>query len=230
MISVSRRELKYLISYHDSLKLQEELDKLLYLDKYSEAGYYNIRSLYFDSLNNKDYVEKFDGVESRQKLRIRIYDVEQEKAKFELKEKVGWYQRKRSLWISKEDVKRCIQGEYGTLLDYREELASLLYSRLMLGGYRPVALIEYERRAYVHECYNIRVTFDRKIKSSEMELDLYQREVPWTSQNEDLVILEVKYTGTLLKTISNILAKYNLVNVSFSKYGNGRPIYLHYII
>ena len=34
MLSVSRRELKYLIGYQDSLKLQEELDKLLYLDKH----------------------------------------------------------------------------------------------------------------------------------------------------------------------------------------------------
>lgn len=230
MLSVSRRELKYLIGYQDSLKLQEELDKLLYLDKHSEEGFYNIRSLYFDSINNKDYAEKFDGIECRQKLRIRIYDVEQEKAKFELKEKVGGYQLKRSLWISKEDAKRCMQGEYGTLLDYEDELAAVLYSRLMLGAYRPAALIEYERRAYTHECYNIRVTFDRRIKSSEMELDLYQREVPWTSQMEDMVILEVKYTGTLLKTIRNVLAKYNLVNVSVSKYGTGRPIYSHYII
>ena len=230
MISVSRRELKYLIGYQDSLKLQEELDKLLYLDMHSQSGFYNIRSLYYDSINNKDYAEKYAGIEYRQKLRIRVYDVEQEKAKFELKEKVGVYQLKRSLWISKEDVKNCMQGEYGTLLDYKDDFAPVLYSRLTLGGYRPVALIEYERRAYIHECYNIRITFDRRIKSSELELDLYQREVTWTSQMEDMVILEVKYTGTLLETIRKILAKYYLVNISISKYGTGRPIYSHYII
>ena len=58
MISVSRRELKYMMSYGDSIRLQNELEVLLRLDKYSEKGYYRVRSLYFDSWNSKDFTQK----------------------------------------------------------------------------------------------------------------------------------------------------------------------------
>ena len=37
-----------------------------------------IRSLYFDTINDKDYEEKEDGVRVRRKIRLRIYDADQD--------------------------------------------------------------------------------------------------------------------------------------------------------
>lgn len=229
MISVSRRELKYVMSYGDSIRLQNELETLLQLDRYSEKGYYQVRSLYFDSWNDKDFTQKYDGVERRRKIRLRIYDTWQDNAKFEIKEKLGAYQKKDSLLVGREDVCRYVMGEYDTLLNYGEETAARLYSLLMLGAYRPASIVEYERRAYVYGEFSTRITFDRNVKASEFCLDLYRDDIPFIPVYTDCVILEVKYNGELLQSIRSILGKYCLTNVSMSKYGMGRPFMQHYI-
>ena len=230
MISVSRRELKYLMNYEDSIRLQGELESLLNLDKHSQNGYYNVRSLYFDSWNNKDFVQKLDGVERRRKIRLRIYDVQQKNAKFEIKEKYGAYQKKDSLIVDRTDAQKYMKGEYGGLLDHDEETAMKLYSLLTLGAYRPSAIVEYERRAYTYSEFNTRITFDRNVRTSETFFDLYSSDIPFVPVYMDQVILEVKYNGVLLESVKSILGKYNLNNVSVSKYGMGRPLMEHYIV
>lgn len=230
MISVSRRELKYLMNYEDSIRLQSELESLLKLDKHSQNGYYKVRSLYFDSWNNKDFVQKLDGVERRRKIRLRIYDVQQKNAKFEIKEKYGAYQKKDSLIVDRTDVQKYMKGEYGRLLDHDEETAIKLYSLLTLGAYRPAAIVEYERRAYTYSEFNTRITFDRNVRTSEVFFDLYSSDIPFVPVYMDQVILEVKYNGVLLESVKSILGKYNLTNVSVSKYGMGRPLMEHYIV
>ena len=48
LLSVSRREVKYLISQEDRLFLLEALDKLLTPDAYGGYNGYVVRSVYFD--------------------------------------------------------------------------------------------------------------------------------------------------------------------------------------
>ncbi|MDE7018571.1 MAG: VTC domain-containing protein, partial [Lachnospiraceae bacterium] len=104
-----------------------------------------------------------------------------------------------------------------------------LYSLLTLGCYRPATIIEYQRTAFSYVENNVRITFDKNIKCSETDLDLLSDNLCYLPAIDDRVILEVKYNGTLLKAISDILRKYNLVQVSVSKYGVGRPIYTKYM-
>lgn len=230
MLSVLRSELKYWISYQDSLVLQKELNDLLMPDSYSQDGFYRVKSLYFDTLNQKDYVQKLDGVEYRKKIRMRIYDEDTDTVKLECKQKNGALQRKESLLISREDARRYMEGDYGTLLDYEEELAWRLYSDMTLGCYRPAVVIEYDRFAYLYGEYNTRITIDRHVRSSEVSLDLFEKDLPWIHTVEDAVILEVKFNGKLIEPIKRILAKYHLTNVSVSKYGGGRPVLEKYLI
>ncbi|MDD3205105.1 MAG: polyphosphate polymerase domain-containing protein [Lachnospiraceae bacterium] len=228
-LTVYRNERKYELSHVDSLRLQEEMQILLEPDIFSKEGSYCVRSLYFDTLNNKDYKEKEDGVQYRQKIRLRIYDTKDERTKFELKAKNGNYQHKTSLLVSREDAKLLQEGDYGILLDYDSETALRLYSELTLGCYRPVALIEYDRRAFIYPENNTRITFDTKIRCSEMDLDIFNEQVAWIPVGVENAILEVKYDDRLYKPISMILQKYHLNNISYSKYGNGRPIMEAYI-
>ncbi|MBO5208765.1 MAG: polyphosphate polymerase domain-containing protein [Lachnospiraceae bacterium] len=230
MLSVTRSELKYWISYQDSLLLQDEMAKLLSYDSYSENGFYRVKSLYFDSINNIDYMEKLAGTEKRKKIRLRIYDEDADFAKLELKQKEGAYQQKKSLLVTKEVAKKLMAGEYGCLLDYPEEIAARLYELLVLGAYRPAALIEYDRRAFVYKEYSTRITFDKNVRSSELSLDLYEKDISWIYRTNEKVILEVKYNGKLWMPIQKILEKYNLFNVSIGKYANGRPLYEQYMI
>lgn len=229
MLSVLRSELKYWIGYGDSLLLQTELSKLLRPDHYSQDGFYRVKSLYFDSINQKDYVQKLDGTEERKKIRMRIYDEDTDTVKLECKKKNGALQHKESLLISREDALCYMEGDYGTLLDYPEELAWRLYCDMTLGCYRPAVVIEYERFAYLYGEYNTRITIDRNVRSSELSLNLFDKELPWVHTVEDAVILEVKFNGKLIEPIKKILAKYHLTNVSVSKYGSGRPVLERYL-
>ena len=232
LLSVTRRELKYAIDYETSLILQNELECLLQPDTYSQSanGYYTVRSLYFDSWNNKDYKEKFAGIERRKKIRLRIYNTDQQNAKLEIKKKEGVYQKKDSLVISRTEAEQFIQGEYYRLLDMGEETAYRLYCDMVLGVYRPAAIIEYERRAYVYPAFDTRITFDRNVKSCETFFNIYSNDITFVPVFTDKVILEVKFNGVLLESIKRVLAKYNLSNVSVGKYALGRPLMARYIL
>lgn len=229
MLSVCRSELKYWISYQESVLLQSELEKFLLPDCYARNGFYRVKSLYFDSLNQTDYIDKIEGVEHRKKLRMRIYDEDTDWVKLERKQKLGAVQRKESLAVSKNDAVACMWGDYGCLLNYPENLALELYSEMTLGYYRPVVIVEYERYAFVYNEYDTRITIDRHIRTSELELDLFEKNLPWIHTVEDAVILEVKFNGILIETIKKLLGKHHLVQAAISKYGSGRPVYEKYL-
>lgn len=229
MLSVYRSELKYWINYSDSLLLQTELGQLLVPDSYSRDGFYRVKSLYFDSLYQKDYIEKLEGIERRRKIRMRIYDENTDSVKLECKQKSGALQHKESLIINRDDAVCYMEGDYGSLLDYPEELAWRLYCDMTFGCYRPAVIIEYERCAYMYDEYNTRITIDRHVRSAEGSLDLFDRDLSWVNTVEDAVILEVKFNGKLIESVKKILAKYHLVNVSVSKYGSGRPVLEKYL-
>ena len=76
MLDVSRTEEKYVLSLAQSASLRGKLSRILKHDTESVAEKYPVRSLYFDSINNKDYYEKMAGNEVRKKIRIRSYDAE----------------------------------------------------------------------------------------------------------------------------------------------------------
>lgn len=230
MLSVARSELKYWMNYQESLCLQDELMKLLSYDAYSENGFYRVKSLYFDSINNIDYMEKLAGTAQRKKIRLRIYDEDDEVAKLELKQKDGIYQQKRSLLVTKEVVQKLMNGDYACLLECSEKMAVYLYELLTLGAYQPAVLIEYDRRAFVYQEYNTRITLDKNVRSSELILDLYEKNIPWNYRTRDKVILEVKYNGRLWMPIQKVLKKYNLQNVSIGKYAYGRPLYEQFLL
>ncbi len=230
ILQVGRSELKYEMHPLDALSLQNELDLLLQRDEYSASGSYMVRSLYFDSLNDIDFMEKYAGNEKRKKIRIRMYDPDAQNGKFEIKQKCGNYSYKKSLTISRSEIEKAINGDFSFLLDYETEAAIELYSILTLGFYRAKSIIEYQRTAFQYPENNIRITLDKHVKCSEINLNLFQCTLPYNPVINEKVILEVKYNGTLIKCISNILKKYKLTQIAVSKYALGRPIYSQYIL
>ena len=228
-LTVYRNEKKYLVSQSIALRIQDDLSKLLMPDPYSVDGYYQVRSLYFDSLNSIDFYQKDAGVQKRKKVRLRVYSPYDEYSKLELKEKNGDYQHKSSLLLTRGEALAIQNGDYSVLLDKKSELACRLYTIMTLGVYSPVALIEYDRRAFVYDEFNTRITFDTAIKSSEFDMDVFELDPAWNEVMSDATVLEVKYDDKLFKPISEILKKYNIVNSSYSKYANGRRILENYV-
>lgn len=216
-----RHEFKYVVSYEEMLKLRQELDKVLELDR---GKPYMIRSLYFDSFDDIDYYEKQNGALNRKKIRIRIYDSKDNWAKIEIKAKYDIHQLKESLIISKNDALDIIDGNYEVLNKYDNELAQKIYRLLMDDGYRPKVIIEYMRAAYMTELNN-RITFDYEIKRSEDFEKFYTEDINYYEVSDPKeVVLEVKFDRFLEPYLSKILSKYINRNQSVSKYVLGRNV------
>ncbi len=84
---------KFLLNQAEALKLRNYLSNVVHTDSHNGPDGYQVRSLYFDSLSNRDFQEKEDGLELRRKFRLRVYSPDADFALFEMKQKQGPYQR-----------------------------------------------------------------------------------------------------------------------------------------
>ena len=71
MNRVFREEKKYLISLPEALQACHRLAQVMHEDPHNGISGYPVRSLYFDTLDDRDFHEKAAGVELRRKLRRR---------------------------------------------------------------------------------------------------------------------------------------------------------------
>ena len=69
-----RHEWKIELSPSDLLILRQRLRRVLQPDAHAVDGRYLIRSLYFDTPEDRALREKLDGVSRREKFRIRYYN------------------------------------------------------------------------------------------------------------------------------------------------------------
>ena len=225
MLDVSRRELKYLISKQDMYRLKPRLSAILTVDAHSGQEGYRVRSLYFDTLFDSDFEDKVDGYDNRRKVRLRVYDTKDTIVKLELKEKSGSAQRKRSLFLTREEAERMARGDYLFLMERQEPLAQQLYPFLETKCYRPKCIVEYDRGAYCRSENDIRVTFDQNLRATESNFDLFDDGLilyPVAHPNE--VTLEVKYRGFLYSHVKKLLNQADRMQVSNSKYCLARTI------
>ncbi len=223
MNDVLRQEKKLLVTRQEMGLFAGKLAKVLRADPHNGPAGYAIRSLYFDTLDDGDFWEKIDGVEVRRKLRLRCYGPGDGTAKLELKQKQGEYQRKRSLTVCRADAEALCRGDYRPLLGLGDPFAAECYSLLCAGCYRPRALVEYRRLAFVARENETRLTFDSEVRATESCFDLFSPALclypvldPWQ------VVLEVKYNGFLLGYIQDLLAGVDRRTLSVSKYALSR--------
>lgn len=220
VLKTFRHEYKYVLPLEESFALREKLNEVLTLDR---GGSYIVRSLYFDSCEDQDYYDKLNGEMERKKIRLRIYNVNDTKAKLEIKGKYDYHQLKESLVISKEDSEKLLAGDYSFLIDIDNEVAHKLYVYLMEGHYLPKVVIEYDRIAYITGGTSTRITFDFNIKKSTDFDHFFSDEINYYDLTDPKdVVLEVKFDRFLEPYISKILEKYINRYQSVSKYMMGR--------
>lgn len=239
MNSVFREENKYLITKETSYKLRHKLSQVMHRDRNSEQNLYShrkgegytIRSLYFDSLDDRDYHEKIDGIELRRKLRLRTYMHDPSFCLLELKKKQGSNQKKTSYRLTQEQGKRLISGDYGMLLEMNNPFLLECYYMIMQHVYRPKSVVTYERDAFVAKENKIRVTFDQEIRGSESNFDIFSENLIENSfLDESQIVLEVKYNGFLLQYVKDMLEEAAHNQLSVSKYCLSRKISKHYML
>ena len=147
-----------------------------------------------------------------------------------MKQKQGEFQKKRSLKLSKEDAKKLIDGNYSILLKYSEAFAYECYCLMNMYCYRPKAVVEYKRDAFVVKENKIRITLDYNIKATESNFNIFDGNLNQNlMMNNFFVVLEVKYNGFLLSYIKDLLNDIDKREISVSKYCLGRSISKHYL-
>jgi hypothetical protein len=219
---VKRLEAKYFISQADCRAMSEALDNALERDSHDRGKGYFIRSLYFDSLENRAFEEKMAGIERRKKFRLRLYDFDSNKVKLEVKSKFNSSIFKESMWISKKHALELQKGSCDVLLDYENALARKVFAEFTHYCYSPVVVVDYVREAFLWPFNNVRVTFDQGLKSNSIDLNMFDKGIfmkPLISQN--LAVLEVKFDHFLPEWLKSLI-RMRSCNSAISKYCVGR--------
>lgn len=213
-----RHEWKHEISYSDMLTIRQRMNAIAKPDEHAVNGKYQIRSLYFDTLNDKALREKLDGVNQREKFRIRYYNGDLSVIHLEKKSKRGNLGNKQSADLSPEEAQAIIDGNLGWMLHSGRPLVQELYSKMTTQGLKPRTIVDYEREPFIYEAGNVRVTLDYNIRTGLDCVDFLNRNCIMIPAGDSPIILEVKWDHFLPNIIRDAVQLSNRHTGAFSKY------------
>lgn len=213
-----RHEWKHEINYSDMLVLRQRLRAVMKQDKNAIDGKYTIRSLYFDNLEDKALREKLDGVNKREKFRIRYYNGDLSMIRLEKKSKYGGLGNKQSASLTKEQAQSIVDGHYDWMPDDSQPLVRELYYKLQSQGLRPKTIVDYTREPFVFGPGNVRVTLDYDIRTGLLCTDFLDQNCITIPAGEQIAILEVKWDAFLPDIIKAVVQLEGRHMAPFSKY------------
>lgn len=213
-----RHELKHRINNFDIILLRKKLISVARHDKYCEKnGFYCVKSLYFDNYNDKALSEKLNGLNKREKFRIRFYNDDPSFIRLEKKSKLNGLCSKQSAVISKEQCQKILDNDIRFLIKSDVPLLQELYAKMNFQLLRPRCVVAYERECFVYDAGNVRVTLDENIRGSYNVKSFLDANLSMT-QLFHTSILEVKWDEYLPQIIRNIVQIKSRSSSSFSKY------------
>lgn len=212
-----RHEWKHEISYADMLILRKRLSAVAKTDAHAIDGRYKIRSLYFDNAYDKALREKVDGVNVREKFRIRYYNDDTSLIHLEKKSKINGLCAKESVSLTEAQAGDIVKGNYEWMLQSGESLICELYSKMMSQGLRPKTIVDYTREPFVFAPGNVRVTMDYDIRTGLQSTDFLNTACV-TVPTGNTIILEVKWDEYLPDIIRDAVWLPNCRTGAFSKY------------
>ncbi len=213
-----RHEWKHEINYLDMLVLRTRLNAVMTKDSHSIDGLYRIKTLYFDSPTDKALKEKQDGVNEREKFRIRFYNDDLSYITLEKKSKIGGLCNKVSTKITAEETQNIIDGNIVWMKDDDRLLLVELYAKMKYQGLKPKTIVAYTREAFVYKPGNVRVTLDYNIRTGDFRTDFLNPETVMLPAGDPIYILEVKWDEFLPTIIKDVVTIPGRRASAFSKY------------
>lgn len=217
-----RHEWKYEISDSDRMVIRQRLRILAKPDPHAYDGKYFIRSLYFDNLSDKALREKLDGVNRREKFRIRYYNGNTGVIHLEKKSKINGLCGKQSADLSKEEAQAIADGDIRWMADCGRVLVQELYSKMRSRGLRPRTIVDYTREPFLYVPGNVRVTLDYDIRTGLDSTDFMNPDCVVVPVEGRPVILEVKWDAFLPDLIRDGIWLKGRHAGAFSKYASCR--------
>ena len=217
-----RHEWKHELNRLDLLMLRQRLRAVMEPDPHAVDGRYFIRSLYFDNLRDKALREKLDGVNKREKFRVRYYNGDPSVIHLEKKSKRGGLGTKYSAPLSGDETRRILEGDLAWMLNSPHSLVQELYCKMLDQGLRPKTIVDYTREPYIYAPGNVRVTLDYDIRTGLSCRDFLDPDCPTIPAGDAPILLEVKWDEFLPDIIRDIVQLPGRHASAFSKYAQCR--------
>lgn len=214
-----RHENKYFIHEGGYRLLRSRLAAMMDTDAHASRtdGRYFVRSLYFDDYRQSGLLDKTGGVHTREKFRIRFYDMDDSFIRLESKQKHGQMTRKESAPLTREQAERLLAGDFWDLYGAGPPLLNHFYLKCRTRLLRPVVLVDYIREAYVFQ--DVRITFDLNLHTGNYYTGLFDPDFPTIPVlPDDRVILEVKFDESLPFAVRQLLRPVSAARSAISKY------------
>lgn len=230
---LERYELKYLIPFSMVEPISRYVEKFCEMDYYSQISpdlFYTINSLYFES-PTYHFMRAKENQTGRYSLRVRSYgDNPKPPYFFETKEKIADFSKKRrgkvpienwsDIFLNPSAVKGFDPGKDPHIQHF--------LSLLSLHNAHPMILTQYRRKAYLSTVDDYaRVTFDRSMRYRiETNYDVIPRESQMLNYDDPEafgypganVVLELKCERKIPVWIVDLIKRFNLVRMGFSKF------------
>lgn len=217
-----RHEWKIEITPADRIAIRARMRAIAKPDEHAKDGRYLIRSLYFDNAADKALHEKLDGVNMREKFRIRCYNGDPSVIHLEKKSKVNGLCSKLSAPLNADETQSIIDGRLDWMASDPRALVRELYAKIRAQGLRPRTIVDYTREPFVFGPGNVRVTLDYDIRTGLDCTDFLNINCPTVSAGDAPIILEVKWDAYLPAIIRDAVQLPGRRAEAFSKYAQCR--------
>ncbi len=213
-----RIEKKFLLTKEQYTEFRKRIEPYMAED---EFGLHTICNIYYDTESYDLIRTSIEGPAYKEKLRLRSYGVPgmENKVFLEIKKK-----------YDKVVYKRRIDLTLREAIDYlekgiRPKNNSQIFREIdyFISFYHPTAklYLAYDRVAmYGRQDANVRITFDKNIRSRNRELDLSKGDMGEPLLDGEFYLMEVKIPGAYPMWLVKIMSQMNINSVSFSKYGS----------
>ena len=217
-----RNEWKHELNRLDLLTIRQRLQAVMEPDPHAVEGKYFIRSLYFDNLRDKALREKLDGVNRREKFRIRYYNGDPSVIHLEKKSKLSGLGTKYTAPLAGDEVRRLLEGDTGWMLQSPHALVQELYCKMLSQGLQPRTIVDYTREPFIFRPGNVRVTLDYDIRTSLSCRGFLDPGCITIPAGDAPILLEVKWDEFLPDIIRDAVQLPGRRASAFSKYAQCR--------
>ncbi|MBD5160505.1 MAG: polyphosphate polymerase domain-containing protein [Oscillibacter sp.] len=213
-----RHEWKHEINLSDRLVIRQRLRAVARPDPHARDGRYRIRSLYFDTPTDKALREKIDGVDWREKFRLRFYNEDVSLIHLEKKSKRNGLSAKETVSLTAAEVQAILDGDLAWMPASGRPLMMELYSKMSCQLLRPKTVVDYTREPFVYPPGNVRVTLDYDIRTGLGCTDFLDPDCLTIPAGDAPAILEVKWDSYLPEVIRAAVQLPGRRASAFSKY------------
>ena len=215
-----RVEKKYILNKSQYELVIDAIKEYMAIDKHGETA---ICNLYFDSSTDKLIQLSIEKPVYKEKLRLRSYGLPQSDDStvfFEIKKKYKGIVYKRRISLSLKDAEDYIAtGRFPK--DINNQVAKEIDYMVKFHQLSPRVFLAYDRTAWFSkEDKNLRITFDKNIRSRYEDVNLRSTDKGTLLLPDDTYIMEIKIPGATPLWLSRLLSDSNIFSESFSKYGN----------